>query len=144
MQFYLPTANALETRLTKAMISPSLSRREFIGRSGGATLGTVALGLMHDAGADADSNGGRGATSVPGNHLKVMLQWDEGPDNATGLLFEWGEDGVSFPNEVSVAAGLTRTVVGFPRPGTYYGRLKAYNEAGTSPPGKTLIIPVKS
>ena len=141
MQFYLPTANSLEARLTKAMISPSLSRRQFIGRSGGATLGAVACGLMHEAGAVSDPTG---ATPVPDEPRNVTLHWDEGPDNATGLIFEWGEDGLSFPNVVPIAVRVTRTVVGFPRPGTYYGRLKAYNEAGTSPPGNTLTIPVKS
>ena len=141
MQLYLPTANSLETRLTKAMISPSLSRRQFIGRSGGATLGSVALVLLHEAGAGSDPTG---ATPVPDEPRNVTLHWDEGPENATGLLFEWGEDGVSFPNVVPVAARLTSTVIAFPRPGTYYGRLKAYNDAGTSPSGNTLIIPVKS
>ena len=126
------------------MISTSLSRRQFIGCTGGATVSSVALGLMGAAGADSDPTDGRGVTSVPGDPPKVTLQWDEGPDNASGLIFEWGEDGVSFPNVVPIAARVTRTVVGFPRPGTYYGRLKAYNEAGTSPPGNTLIIPVKS
>lgn len=130
--------------MTKAMNSTSLSRRQFIGRTGGATVGSVALGLSAAAGADADPTDGRGFTAVPGDPPAVTLQWDEGPDNATGLIFEWGEDGVSFPNVVPIAARLTRTVVGFPRPGTYYGRLKAYNEAGESPPGNTLIIPVKS
>jgi hypothetical protein len=127
------------------MISQSLSRRQFIGRTGGATVGSVALGLMDAAGADSEPTAdGRGVTAVPGDPPAVTLQWDEGPDNATGLIFEWGEDGVSFPNVVPIAARVTRTVVGFPRPGTYYGRLKAYNEAGASPPGKVLIIPVKS
>ncbi len=126
------------------MISTSLSRRQFIGRTGGATLGAAALGLIAAAGADSDPTDGRGVNWVPGDPPKVTLHWDEGPENATGLLFEWGEDGVSFPNVVPVAARLTSTVIAFPRPGTYYGRLKAYNNAGTSPPGNILIIPVKS
>ena len=96
---------------------------------------------MGAAEAGSDSTG---VTPLPDEPRNVTLDWDEGPENATGLIFEWGEDGVSFPNVVPVAARLTRTVVAFPRPGTYYGRLKAYNEAGTSPPGNTLIIPVKS
>lgn len=127
-----------------AMISQSLSRRQFIGRTGGATVGSVALGLIAAAGADSDPTDDRyGVTPAPGDPPKVTLQWDEGPDNATGLIFEWGEDGVSFPNEVPIAARATRTEVGFPRSGTYYGRLKAYNEAGVSPPSRVLIIPVK-
>ena len=130
--------------MNKAMISTSLSRRQFIGRTGGATVGSVALGLIAAAGAEPDPTEVRGVNRVPGDPPKVTLQWDEGPDNASGLIFEWGEDGVSFPNVVPIAARVTRTVVGFPRSGTYYGRLKAYNEAGTSPPGNTLIIPVKS
>jgi hypothetical protein len=131
-------------RLTKAMIPTSLSRRQFIGRSSGATLGSVALVLMQEAGGASDPTGGRGLTPVGDEQPKATLHWDEGPDNATGLLFEWGEDGVSFPNVVPIAANLTSAVIGFPRPGTYYGRLKAYNDAGTSPPGQVLVIPVKS
>ena len=123
------------------MISTSLSRRQFIGRSGGATLGSVALVLLQEAGAGSDPSG---APPVPDEPRNVTLHWDECPENATGLIFEWGEDGVSFPNVVPIAARLTSTVVAFPRPGIYRGRLKAYNEAGTSPPGNTLIIPVKS
>lgn len=131
-------------RQSLAMISQSLSRRQFIGRTGGATVGSVALGWMGEAVGVSDPTGGRGVIPAPDEPPKVTLQWDEGPDNSVGLLFEWGEDGVSFPNVVPIAAGLTSTVIGFPRPGVYHGRLKAYNDAGASPPGEVLIISVNS
>jgi hypothetical protein len=127
-----------------AMISQSLSRRQFIGSAGGAAAGAAAFMMWRQADAVSDPSVGRGTTSGPDAPRKVTLHWDQGPDNATGLLFEWGEDGINFPNVVSIAARLTSTEIEFPRPGIYYGRLRAYNDAGVSPPGETLIISVNS
>ena len=126
------------------MISSSISRRQFIGCTGVTTVGSVALLLLHEASGASGPGDARDLASLPDEAPEVTLHWDEGPEDAMGFVFEWGEDGVTFPNVVSIEGRLTRTSVAFPRPGTYYGRLKAYNAAGTSPPGQTLIIPVKS
>jgi uncharacterized protein (DUF1501 family) len=78
--------------------------------------------------------------TMPGP-VSLALHWTDRSDNEAGFILEWGKDGTSFPNVIPVASGTSSTTVVFPRPGTYFARIKAFNPAGESAYGNTLTIP---
>ena len=78
--------------------------------------------------------------TMPGP-VSLALHWTDRSDNETGFILEWGKDGTTFPNVISMDSGSSSTTVTFPRPGTYYARIKAFNPAGESAYGNILTIP---
>jgi len=81
--------------------------------------------------------------TMPGP-VTLALHWTDRSDNEAGFILEWGKDGTSFPNLLQVASGTKSTSLVFPRPGTYYARIKAFNAAGESAYGNTLTIPAQA
>ncbi|RYD40091.1 MAG: fibronectin type III domain-containing protein [Verrucomicrobiaceae bacterium] len=76
--------------------------------------------------------------------VTLALHWTDRSDNEAGFILEWGKDGLAFPNLLQVASGTKNTWLVFPRPGTYYARIKAFNAAGESAYGNTLTIPAQA
>ncbi|HEY1120279.1 MAG TPA: DUF1501 domain-containing protein [Haloferula sp.] len=77
--------------------------------------------------------------TMPGP-VTLALHWTDRSDNEAGFILEWGKDGMAFPNLLQVASGTKSTSLVFPRPGTYYARIKAFNAAGESAYANTLTI----
>ncbi|MCW1923010.1 DUF1501 domain-containing protein [Luteolibacter arcticus] len=77
--------------------------------------------------------------TMPGP-VSLALHWTDRADNEAGFVLEWGKDGTTFPNIFEIAAGSSHTTVTFPRPATYFARIKAYNAAGESAYGNILTI----
>jgi hypothetical protein len=84
-----------------------------------------------------------GVFTMPGP-VTLALHWTDRSDNEAGFILEWGKDSTSFPNLLQVASGTKSTSLVFPRPGTYYARIKAFNAAGESAYGNTLTIPAQA
>lgn len=68
------------------------------------------------------------------------LYWTDNSGDETGFKVEWGTNGTTFPNTVLVAANATSTTLSLPGAGTYYARVKAYNDSGDSDASNVLTF----
>jgi hypothetical protein len=84
-----------------------------------------------DRAVTSNQNGSSGSGGA--NPNQVNIAWTSNLGEQEGFYIEESTDGTNYSQILTVPDGTNNAVIVMPGPGTYYFRVRGYNQAGNSP-----------